>query len=158
MLPFFIPYQNNEIYYIAQRALTLNSYFWVKMGLGGLGVKTMFYIIVRNNIIKKLEKMVTGKVVNSKNNWKIYKKRPYLPLTFVPKKLNTKFHQNLFTRFAKIALQKDGSDLIDLSKKNSGNQLWSWFTLRPEGGGVGSTNFVWVIFKKRIYICCNTDN
>ena len=38
------------------------------MGLGGLGVKTMFYIIVRNNIIKKLEKMVTGKVVNSKNN------------------------------------------------------------------------------------------
>jgi hypothetical protein len=56
------------LYYIEQRALTLNSYFWVKMGLGGLGVKTMFYIIVRNNIIKKLEKMVTGKVVNSKNN------------------------------------------------------------------------------------------
>ena len=44
-------------YYIAPLALTVKSYFWVKMGLGGLGVKTKkLCIIVRNNIIKKLKK------------------------------------------------------------------------------------------------------
>ena len=49
------------------RALALNSYFWVKMGRGGLGVETKkVCIIERNNILKFLKKVVTEKVVKSK--------------------------------------------------------------------------------------------
>ena len=41
----------------AWRALTSKSYFWVKMGRGGLGAKTKkFCIIVRNNILRKIKK------------------------------------------------------------------------------------------------------
>jgi len=60
--------------YTTPRAIALASYFWVKIGRGSLGVKK-FCIIVKNNLLKKLKKLVAEKVAKSKKPKKICQRR-----------------------------------------------------------------------------------
>ena len=113
------------------------------MGRGGLGVKTKSFVSLREPTCQKIKKKrVIEKVVKSKKTKKYakngrffyhrrlifekFKKRPRASLTFDPKKLYTKFHQNPLTRFA-VIIRTDGrtdrTDHIGPPEKFSGDQL-----------------------------------